>query len=502
MNPLPKNIYSAADAAQIDLKATRELGLPGTLLMERAGASAFKWIRRYFQGKRRWVVLCGSGNNGGDGYVVARLAQAAGMEVTVCATNAPRPKTEAARAQAAFRDSGGRVVTFDPGIVRSGDLIVDGLLGTGLSRAVEGIFAEMIKVANQGDVPICALDIPSGVAADTGAILGQAIRAKLTITFVTLKLGLLTGDGPDRVGRLVYDDLGVGSAASREIEPMAFRITRTWAARRLPPRKRTAHKGLFGHVFVVGGNHGMGGAALLAGESAQRVGSGLVSVLTRPEHVLGMLSGRPELMVHGVDEGHALPDAAENATVFAVGPGLGRGNWARNLLRLCLTADKPSVVDADALNLIAEAPDLIDFQKRTSRRIVLTPHPGEAARLLRTNSVDIQKDRPGAACELARRYRATVVLKGAGTLIATEGVPLSVCDSGNPGMASGGMGDVLTGVIAGLLAQGLETHDAACLGVWLHATAGDEAARDEGERGLLASDLIGNLRRISNPVWP
>jgi NAD(P)H-hydrate epimerase len=317
------------------------------------------------------------------------------------------------------------------------------------------------------------------------------VHAEATISFIGLKRGLLTGDAPDCVGELYFDDLGVPDAVYAEVEPVARLLDAGDADPLLGPRRRTAHKGAFGHVLVIGGDHGMGGAARMAAEAAARVGAGLTSVATRAPHLPAITAGRPELMVSAVEDPGELEPLLNRATVIAIGPGLGRGAWSRALLSRVLESDRALVLDADALSLLAEEP-------LRREDWILTPHPGEAARLLGVKVAEVQADRYSAVAALRERYGGTCVLKGAGTLIHDAG-PTGVCAAGNPGMASGGMGDVLTGVIAGLRAQGLERGQAARVGVCLHASAADRAAAQGGERGLLATDLCPELRRLVNP---
>jgi NAD(P)H-hydrate epimerase len=382
------------------------------------------------------------------------------------------------------------VLDFVPADFEGAEVLVDGLLGTGLDRPVEGFYAELIRGVQHFRGGVLALDIPSGLHADTGRVLGAAIKADLTVTFIGLKQGLFTGDGPEHCGAVVYDSLHTPPETQASQTPTA-RLLPAWTTG-LPRRARGGHKGLYGHVLVVGGAPGFCGAARMAGEAAARVGAGLVSIATHPDHAALLNIGRPELMCHGVASAGALAPLLERASVVAVGPGLGLGHagWGRVLFDAVVDAGKPLVVDADALNLLALAP-------QHSNDWVLTPHPGEAARLLKTTSAAIQADRYAAVVALQARYGGTVLLKGAGTLVLGPDGIHAVCTQGNPGMASGGMGDVLTGVIAGLLAQGLAFTEAAETGARLHSTAGDKAA-ESGERGLLAGDLMPWLRQLVN----
>jgi len=320
---------------------------------------------------------------------------------------------------------------------------------------------------------------------------GSAVHAAATITFVARKRGLFTGAARDHCGEVVLDDLAIPAAVFAGVRADAGLLESGAIAASLPPRAPNAHKGNFGHVLAIGGDLGFGGAIRLAGEAALRAGAGLVSVATRSEHVGALNAARPELMASGVGGPQELEALLQRASVIALGPGLGQRAWGHALWHTAIAAGKPIVLDADGLNLLAR--DRLSLPAGT----VLTPHPGEAARLLECDIRAIAADRFAAVREIARRHQCVCVLKGSGTVVASPHAKVAVCPWGNPGMASGGMGDVLTGVIAGLLAQGLDSYDAACIGVALHARAGDVAAR-EGQSGLLASDLFGPLRALRN----
>lgn len=489
---LPYALYRAAQVREFDRIAIQDFGIPGETLMERAGTAAFARLRERWPEARELAVVVGQGNNGGDGLVVARLALEAGLTVRVLQVGDPgRLGGDARTNLERYVALGGDHRPFQR-VPRETRLIVDGLFGTGLDRPVEGAWAEAIAAINAHPAPVMALDIPSGLHADTGRILGSAVRADLTLSFIALKQGLFTADGPDCCGTVAFDGLDMPAAVYGWQVLAARRIDWPRFADLLPARPRGAHKGRFGHVLVVGGDLGMAGAARLAGEAALRTGAGLVSVATRPEHAAAIVAGRPELMAHGVVTPTDVQPLLARANVVALGPGLGRGPWGRALLAQVLGTDRPLVVDADALNLLAETP-------RHRADWVLTPHPGEAARLLAGGAADVHADRFAAAAALQQRYGGVVVLKGAGSIVQGPGArPPAVCSAGNPGMATGGVGDVLTGVVAALIAQGLGVDDAAEMGVCVHAAAGDRAAT-AGERGLVASDLFGPLRELVNP---
>jgi hydroxyethylthiazole kinase-like uncharacterized protein yjeF len=491
MDPLPERLYAPAQVRELDRRAIEDHGIPGYTLMTRAGEFAYATIRERW-GDRRLVAVCGAGNNAGDGYVIARLALAAGVAAEVIYLIEPdRLSGDAARAAADYSGAGGRWRPFDGSLPSEPAVIVDALLGTGLDRPVGGRFADAVEAINSGSGPVLAVDVPSGLNAETGAVMGTAVRADLTVTFVGMKCGLLTGRGPQLCGDVLYHSLEVPDEVFDGVPVKAQRITDAETRRALTPRPRDAHKGISGHVLVVGGGTGMPGAARLAAEAALRVGAGLVSVATRPEHVAAVVAGRPELMCRGVTDPGDLAPLLRRATTVAVGPGLGQTGWSRSLLDTVLATELPVVLDADALNLIAAAP--------TPRgRWILTPHPGEAGRLLQTDAEVVQGDRFGAVQALATKFAAITVLKGAGSLVCGPDGKIGLCSAGNPGMAVAGMGDVLTGIIAGLLAQGLDQISAARIGVLIHARAGDEASR-VGERGMIASDLFPWIRHHVNP---
>ncbi|MBK8067801.1 MAG: NAD(P)H-hydrate dehydratase [Rhodanobacteraceae bacterium] len=491
----PDVAYSVAQSRELDRLAGSSFELPGDLLMDRAGRAAAALVRTAFPLAQRIAVVCGTGNNGGDGYVLARLLLEMRREVYLYAPDQALPTSgEAARACAAWQAAGGQMSIFG-GALPEVDLVVDALFGIGLKRAPEGARAALIAAMNAQSAPVLALDVPSGLDGDTGATPGEAVRAHTTLSFIGLKQGLLTGRAPALAGRILVDSLDLPAVLFACVPPVVRLLKPQTLAASLPPRARDAHKGHFGHVLVVGGDEGYGGAVRLAAEAAARVGAGLVSVATRPQHVAGILAARPELMVRGVSGPGELEALLEKASVIVVGPGLGQSMWSQTLLAAVTERGLPTVMDADALNLLAQAACVLPEQ------VVITPHPGEAARLLDCTTAEIQADRFGSVQRLAEFFQATAVLKGAGTLVCDSPQQVSVCPIANPGLATGGTGDVLAGCIGGLLAQGLSAPDAARCAVLLHALAGQAAAAD-GERGLLAADLLPHLRRLANPAPP
>ena len=495
---LPGALYTAEQSRALDRSAIEQFGIPGFRLMQRAGHAAFVELLAHWPSVRRLTVACGSGNNGGDGLIMAGLAQQHGIDVQVLVLNsafAERLQGEALAAWQWAQAVGVELTPWQSGTELQGEVLVDALLGTGLDGPVRGEVAELIRQFNRSPRPVMAVDIPSGLCSDTGRVLGVAVRADLTLSFIALKQGLLTHEGVDHCGQVLFDGLMLPDEVYEEVPLSAFRTDRDDLANLLPPRRRSSHKGLFGHVMVIGGDHGMGGAALMAAEAAARSGAGLVSLATRPEHVTAALTRAPEVMVTGVNSGQDLQPLLERPDVLVVGPGLGQSAWADQLLQQALNSGRPLVLDADALNLLPRK-----LQNDTGRHDwVLTPHPGEAARLLGWEAADVQQDRFRAVRELQAQLGGTVVLKGAGSL-SFDGDAMHLCNAGNPGMACGGMGDVLSGIIGALRAQRLSAVDAARAGVYAHARAADLCVADQGERGLLATDLIGRVRRVLSGI--
>jgi NAD(P)H-hydrate epimerase len=488
---LPHALYRAEQVRNLDRCAIEQHGIPGIELMNRAGKAAYRILRERWPDARDLTVLVGVGNNGGDGYVIARLARADGLGVRLLQLGDPQRVTgDAAVSRDAWRDAGGAIEPYR-GLPRRSDVLVDAVLGTGLERPVEGLWAEAIQTLDKQRTPVLAVDIPSGLHADSGQVMGAAVRADVTVSFIGLKQGLFIGAGPEYCGEIRFSALSIPALVYSGEVASARRIDWDQQSARFGRRPRNAHKGTFGHLLVIGGAPGLSGAVRLAGEAALRAGAGSVTIATHPAHAAWLNLSRPELMVSAVGTSADLAPLIARADVVAIGPGLGREAWGRDLWTYALGLGVPMVVDADALNLLAEAP-------RTGPDWILTPHPGEAARLLATDVAAIERDRPAGVHALQGRYGGVVVLKGAGTLIRSDPVrPLAVCSDGNPGMATAGSGDVLTGIIAALRVQGLDAEEAACAGVCLHAAAGDRAAR-MGERGLVAGDIIAALRPVAN----
>lgn len=471
-----QELYSAEQVRRFDRLIIDDYGISGLTLMRRAAEATVDVAYEFWPDLTSVAVYCGSGNNAGDGYIVAGLMANRGIDVKVIGVGDPKKLGRDATAARQFCETTG--ASFVPQMTDQ-ELIIDCLLGIGLSGEVRSHYAQVIDQINDSGKPVLAVDIPSGLSADTGNVLGTAIRASATVTFIARKKGLFTGKGPALCGHVVYADLDVPQGIFHPSDVRLLDIKDC----QLPPREPDAYKNNFGHVLIVGGDEGMGGAVMMASEAALRVGAGLVSVATRPANALALISRRPEVMARGVSDDSELNLLIDRASHIVIGPGLGQSDWSRWLFDRVLQAGKPGVMDADALNLLSA-------KSVTADDWILTPHPGEARRLLG----EMDNDRFMVAGSIQERYRGITVLKGAGSLI-TDGTVTSVCHYGNPGMATAGMGDVLSGVIGGLLAQGLSPLAAAQTGVVLHAYAGDEAA-EQGQRGLIATDVIPFIRML------
>jgi NAD(P)H-hydrate epimerase len=501
--------------------------MPSAQLMTRAANAALATLKDYWPNAGVIHVFCGAGNNGGDGYTMAALAAKRGLQAVVWQLS-PQKSSEPYRyalqegveiKQFTLSSWQAELLKSKTSTATQMPVIVDTLLGIGAQGALRESFSLAVEAINSAPWPVFAIDIPTGINADTGAYLGikeaaakSAIKADATISFITRKLGNFVGEGRNHAGKLFFNDLDVVDESSLNInavdddfddatKPVAHIIDYEFFINLLPSRAVDAHKGSFGHVLVIGGDQGFGGAPLMAAQMAARTGAGLVGVATSPVNISAIIGRQPELMAVAVASGQALLPLLKKPTVFVIGPGLGQSAWSEQLLYhliIEINSNKKCVIDADALNLLAAKK--LSLPKRLiadkDAAWVLTPHPGEAARLLDTSIEAIQADRLAAIYALQHKYGGTIVLKGAGTLVLTTDQQLFVCDAGNPGMATGGMGDVLSGLIGGLLAQGLTSANAACLGVVLHAMAGDLAVAESGMRGLLATDLIPYVRLL------
>lgn len=517
-------LVTAKEMRELDRLTIEEYGTPGHVLMERAGAGATDALLQTFPHVRDTAVLvfAGKGNNGGDGFVMARLLKKHGVKCEVLLAAEKNEITgDALRNLHAFVKMRGKITEVTESsqlhriqekLNRSG-LVVDALLGTGLNAPVRGLIANLIDLINMSGLPVVAVDIPSGLDADRGEPLGNAVQAELTVTFGCPKRGQIGDPGAAYIGRLAVVDIGIAAEAIEKVDPRVELLTVEEVGLLVRGRRRAAHKGDFGHMLVLAGARGKSGAALLCGGAALRVGTGLVT-LGGPSSLNAVFSSvlieamtapLPELPDGSfcLDE-HALSQALQGKTAIAFGPGVGVSADTIGLTRWLLDQGKvPVVIDADGLNCVATN---VGVLRHAQAPVILTPHPGEMARLLNTSNAEIQSNRLDVARSFATDHRCFLVLKGAHSIIAAPDGRAWINTTGNPGMASGGMGDVLTGVIGGLLAQGYPPDEACCLGVFLHGYAGDMAAEEKGEAGILARDLIerlpSGLRAIRQAALP
>lgn len=494
---LPKPLYTAEQTRLLDGHAQSLFGVSEYTLMQRAALALLRLLQEKHPGKQRLLVVCGSGNNAGDGYSLATQATAEGYTVTVVALMDDSTLSEAAKqAHTDWLSSGGTVNQEVDLIDGSYDIIVDAILGTGLNRPLENDMLNAVNKINANGAIVISADMPTGVLADTGQVVQSAVYSHATMSFLGLNQGLFTGDAVDYTGEVYFNDLGLSGLdddVADSIKPNGRLIQADDIKPLLTPRKPSTHKGQCGHVLIIGGGEGMSGAALLAGQAALRAGAGLVTVATHPSHAKTLTVVQPELMVQGVRDKQDIDFLIDAADVIAVGAGLGQSEWSSMLYDAAVRASKPVVVDADALNLLSD--------EHISRdNWILTPHPAEAARLTGETTQEVQASRFLVAKSIAEHYNAVTVLKGAGSIVVTPGVDdFSLLQKGNAGMASGGMGDALTGIIAAMVAQGLSLHNAAKAGAYVHADAADRVAKARGMRGMVASDVIEALYKSVNP---
>lgn len=496
---LPEDLYSADAVREIDRYVIDQKGVDGFELMQSAAASAFRRLVRYWPEPGRILVLCGAGNNGGDGYLVAANAVRHGLEVG-CLAVAPTEKLsgDARRAWKKAVADGVNVKELaelsatDVGqYFASAGLIVDAMLGTGVTGAPREPFADMIRRCNDATVPTLAIDLPSGLNATTGTVAGEAVRAAATVTFIGLKAGLFTAQGAEYAGEVAFESLGTDDWARESGQrPLARRVDWSGLRAEIPRRPRVAHKGRFGHVLIVAGDRGFGGAGMMAAEAASRAGAGMVTLATRPEYVSPALARCPSVMVQGLIHGSELPPLISAADVIVCGPGIGQGAWGQQMLQQVVASGKPRVLDADALNLMASR------VAQPADNHILTPHPGEAARLLECRVDEIESDRVGAAEQLRKLFGGVVLLKGAGTVVASGEALPDIVSGSNPGMATGGMGDVLSGILGSLYGQLGNAHLSASLAASLHLAAADRASVSRGYMGLLPMDVIDALSKV------
>lgn len=487
-------LYLSSQIKQLDAMTAQAQNLSSFELMQKAARCAFNYLMHQYPNAYELCFFAGQGNNGGDALVLASYAQRLNFKVQLYLVgDSHKSSANHIQAKQMAQAAGVSIKPISDYQQPTPDLIIDGLLGIGLQGDLRDDYAQAIALMNALEAPVFCLDVPSGLQADSGNGAQHAVQAHSTLTFIAHKIGLLTGQGKQQVGALYYADLGCSKAQQQQLDAKAYAYCYDDSKQILPKRQSHAHKGNFGHLFLAGGNHGMGGAIIIAGMLAARTGVGKLSCLTQGAHLSPLLTRCPEIMCQAVAT--QIPSSLWHAsTALAIGPGLGQDKWAQALLNSALTSGKPCVLDADALNLLANK----QVQLETNRVYILTPHAQEAARLLKVSVAQIEQNRLDAATKLAQTYQAVVVLKGAGSIIASNypnDTP-RLCLDGHPSMAKAGMGDALTGIIGGFLAQGLSAFEAAYKGVCVHAKACELVCQEHGEAGLLAQDLSTKIGRL------
>jgi len=510
------DLVTAAEMREMDRRTIEEIGIAGIVLMENAGLALLEEAGRMLGSVagKRVSILVGPGNNGGDGLVLARHLAGAGAGVRVyCVTPPEKLRNEARTNYEIVKKLGLETSGLDDGLgsmgndVEASDLVVDAMLGTGIQGELRSPFPEVIGVINDCNRPVLAVDIPSGLNADTGTYSPVCIRASVTVTLALPKIGLFIDPGLEMVGKLVVADIGIPPQVKQACHRTGYLPTPEIIRSLIPARRPGAHKGDFGHVFILGGSPGMEGAVCLAAKAAARCGAGLVTAgVPGPvsDTVTASVVEAMTLPLPATGDGYLDADAVEKvlgfaarSSVMAIGPGMGRSEQTGELLlEIVKNLDEglPVILDADGLNLVASYPGLLEaIRNDPGRSWVFTPHPGEMSRLLNLPVAEIQASRLEYARMAAGEWNVTIVLKGAGTIISFPGGGVSVNPTGNAGMATGGTGDVLTGCIASLCAQGVPAREAAVAGVYLHGVAGDLAAEKLGEPGMIAGDLVDHL---------
>lgn len=499
-------LYSCSQIKAIEQKYAKIIGGSTYPLMEKAGETAFHHLKQIWPHARKVIVVAGKGNNAGDGFIIAKLATETRMKVHLCCIAEPSELSgDAARAYQSVPHRAVERIGLEDINFSDYDVIVDAILGTGIRGQLADAYLLAVERINSNRTPVLSIDIPTGVEADTGFVYSEAIKANFTITFVAQKKGIYTGDAPNYRGRVSLSTLDI---PSRLFNSETFHLfSQNWHSlnHKLRPRNMASHKGHFGHTIIIGGYDGMSGAAVLAATSAAKSGSGRISGWVGERCAQALIQRTPEVMAQAIELSQISKIISNTELVgktYVIGPGLGRTDWSAKWLESISNNEdirqSLQVWDADALFGLASFEE--SHINRFNSNRILTPHPGEAARLLNTTTAEIAKDRYAAALEIASRYGGVCILKGAGTIISDGAGFQVVCPVGNPGMASGGMGDVLAGLVGGLLAQKFSLMDAATLAVSIHGEAADRAAGPRNHyRGLLASDLFVHFAELLNP---
>lgn len=506
MTELGEDLYSIAQIRQIEKRAVELENKTTEQLMIDAAKFCLSTLQEKWPDQKTLTLYCGLGNNGGDGLHLSLLAKQAGYQVEVVMLSPNQTEGDPKHLSVIrlnLRQAGIEPIIFASDFIPSGNILVDALLGIGLHGKLKSEYHEVIEHINfyrqQKNIKVLAVDVPSGLDADTGSVADVAVKADMTATFIGYKPGLLTGLGPDYSGDIVIDKLSLADEIFQDIQPFCKKITLQTVQAYLPIRSKTAHKNDFGHVVVIGGGElHLAGAGLLSALAALKIGAGLVSLVVPSKSYMRISHAPAELMCYAIDNfNQETAGFLATASVIVIGPGLGQNAWSKQALTYVLMLNKQVVYDADALNLIAKDDLGASMFLNDENKSIFTPHPGEAARLLNTSSDALQHDRFNACQAISAQYHATVVLKGAGSLIYNQKNQFSMCAVSEPALATAGTGDVLTGVIAGLWSQGLHTHDAASYGAGLHAFLAQHQSKKMGYRGFVASDIINALADMS-----
>ncbi|KPV96609.1 Bifunctional NAD(P)H-hydrate repair enzyme Nnr [Pseudoalteromonas sp. P1-9] len=482
---LPQFAYSAQQVKDNEAIVASQHNVEMYALMQQAAASVFQLLMLKYGNCDKVQVIAGGGNNGGDGYWVANYALQHELDVTVFSVkDVNQLAGDAKRAYLDYIKQGGKVVDS---LDTSADVYIDALLGIGFCGELSSEYSDVINHINQQHKPIIAVDLPSGLNATTGEVAKACINANYTVSFISLKQGLLSGNAKQHVGNLYFAGLGLADAFIEYVKPLSKLVNYDALKASLPVRHINSYKQQLGHVLLIGGDKPMPGAIRIAAESCLRAGAGLVSVATHPENRAIVVQGRYELMVHAVDHATELEPLIEKADVCVIGPGLGLSNWSKTVWQAIEKVNKPIIIDADGLNLLAQKPINL-------AHMIITPHSGEASRLLGIPSSEIELNRFDSVSKLAKQYNAIALLKGVGSLVANSHHTV-INTSGRASMASAGMGDCLSGIIAGLIAQGMPNFEAVQLAVNIHGRAA-EIAEQQGKRGMLVSDLYPLIRKL------
>ncbi len=529
---MDKTIYSTISVRNLDSIAINEYKIPGFTLMSRAGKFTFEIIKKEWSELKTINILCGIGNNGGDGFIVAKEAFGSGYNVKVilCGDHT-KIKGDAKTAYDAYmnvigKTNNGNILyweefkkdfseikmaqeakksentesTESTKNTEQTEILVDALFGTGLNKDLDKYWMEIVNFINNNFINAkkIAIDVPSGLNANTGAIMNAAIKVDQTVTFVGLKQGLYTAMARDYCGKITLYDLKIPNKIYSKVKPSGYLLNLDHLKKNAFPKKisNCANKGHFGHVLIIGGNVGMLGASILAADAALRAGAGLVSVATRKEHAKSIPINTPEVMSIGMYDINEIEPLIQKATAILIGPGLGQDKWSKEIFSsiLKLKLQKPLIIDADGINLLASMEEFKNYHNNNS---ILTPHPKEASRLLQTTTKEIETDRFKSAKNLHDKYKANIVLKGAGTIIFGEDEKYYITTAGNYGMASAGFGDILAGIIVGLVARGVSLIESAKLGVHVHAIASDKEIT-KGKKGMIATDILPWVRLLLN----